>query len=77
MTLTDADHDTVLDVRELDGEPFAPIMSALDDLDDGETLLLVNSFEPVQLYDVISERGFSHETEQVSGQEWHVRITRT
>jgi uncharacterized protein (DUF2249 family) len=63
-----------LDVRELDEPPFAPIVDALEELAPGETLLLVNSFEPEPLYDVLSERGFTYETEQVGPAEWHVAI---
>ena len=66
--------DRTLDVREIDGEPFGPIMDALDDLPEGETLELVNSFEPVPLYGVLEGRGFTHETEQVAPDEWHVEI---
>lgn len=71
----DLDHDHVLDVRELDGQPFDDIVDALDDLGDGETLLLVNSFEPVPLYSVLSVRGFIHETEQIADDVWHVEIS--
>ncbi|NHN42770.1 DUF2249 domain-containing protein [Halorubellus sp. JP-L1] len=67
--------DTVLDVREVDGEPFGDIVAALDELEEGATLELVNSFEPVPLYDVLSDRGFDYESEQVAQDEWHVRIT--
>lgn len=63
-----------LDARELDGEPFSDIMAALDRLGDGETLVLINSFEPEPLYAVLERRGFSHETEQVAEDEWRVRI---
>lgn len=69
---TDTTHE--LDVRTIDGEPFGPITDALDDLGPGETLRLVNSFEPVPLYDVLDRRGFDHETTQVADDEWHVRI---
>jgi len=70
------DGDTVntLDVREIDGEPFGDITAALDDLDDGETLRLVSSFEPKPLYEVLTDRGFDYETEQVAPDEWHVTI---
>ncbi|GGN21736.1 DUF2249 domain-containing protein [Halarchaeum nitratireducens] len=64
----------VLDVREHDGEPFDTITAALDDLSDEDSLRLVNSFEPVPLYGVLESRGFTHETEQVGEDEWHVRI---
>jgi uncharacterized protein (DUF2249 family) len=74
MSSTDGDHDRVLDAREIDGEPFGDIMGAVDDLDAGESLLLINSFEPVPLYDVLSNRGFEHKTTQLDD-EWHVEIT--
>jgi len=70
-----ADH--TLDARTVAGPPFEPIVEAIEALEDGETLLLVNSFEPVPLYDELAERGLSHEAEQVAEGEWHVRISRT
>jgi len=75
MSCLDGDHDNVLDVREIDGEPFGDIMGALDDLDTEESLLLISGFEPVPLYDVLSDRGFQHETTQVDDAEWHVEIS--
>lgn len=63
-----------LDAREIDGEPFGDIVDALGNLEDGDRLQLVNSFEPVPLYEVLDERGFDHETEQVADDEWHVLI---
>jgi uncharacterized protein (DUF2249 family) len=70
----DTDADEVLDAREIDGQPFDPIMTALGELSGGETLLLVNSFEPEPLYEVLTERGFEYETEQRGPDQWHVRI---
>ncbi|TKX58090.1 DUF2249 domain-containing protein [Halorubrum sp. SS7] len=70
------DADERLDAREIDGEPFGDIMAALDGLDEGESLCLVNGFEPVPLYDVLAERGFEHETANPADDEWHVEITR-
>lgn len=77
MSPTETDHDQVLDVRDIDGEPFGDIMAALETLDASETLLLINSFEPVPLYDVLSDRGFEHEATQVSEAEWRVEISHT
>jgi len=68
------DASRTLDAREIDGEPFGDIVAALDDLDADETLTLVNSFEPEPLYAVLADRGFAHETEQVSDDEWRVHI---
>ena len=70
------DADARLDAREIDGEPFGDIMAALDGLDEGESLCLVNGFEPVPLYDVLAERGYAHETANPADDEWHVEITR-
>lgn len=63
-----------LDVRDVDGEPFGEIMDALASLDDDGTLVLVNSFEPEPLYAVLAQRGFTHEAEQVTEDEWRVEI---
>ncbi|WP_435349320.1 DUF2249 domain-containing protein [Haloarchaeobius sp. HRN-SO-5] len=70
-----SDHERrVLDVREVEGEPFGHIVDALSALGDGERLVLVNSFEPVPLYSVLDRRGFDHETTRVDEDEWHVEI---
>jgi uncharacterized protein (DUF2249 family) len=66
---------TTLDVRDVDDEPFPHIMTALSDLEDGETLELVNSFEPEPLYSVLSQRGFDYESERVDEDEWHVFVS--
>jgi uncharacterized protein (DUF2249 family) len=63
-----------LDVRDVDGEPFEQIMNALDSVSESEALRLVNSFEPVPLYDVLSKKGYKYDTEQVADEEWHVTI---
>jgi len=62
-----------LDVREIDGEPFDPIMDALAELDDDERLLLRAGFEPVPLYDVLASKGFDHET-TTDGDEYRVLV---
>lgn len=67
--------DRRLDAREIDGEPFGAIVAELDEMDADESLLLINSFEPVPLYDVLDSRGFDHETTNPAPDEWHVEIT--
>lgn len=64
-----------LDAREIDGEPFSDIMSALESLDEDETLVLINSFEPEPLYNVLEQRGFTYETTQCADDEWRISIT--
>ncbi|MFB6135452.1 MAG: DUF2249 domain-containing protein [Halobacteriaceae archaeon] len=73
--MTDEDGVTELDAREIDGEPFPAIVAELEELGAGETLLLVNGFEPRPLYGVLEERGFDYETERVADDEWRVAIT--
>lgn len=68
--------DRQLDVREIEGEPFADIMAALEELPAGESLLLLNSFEPEPLYAVLEDRGFEYETDNPAPDVWHVEITR-
>ena len=75
MATTPAEADRTLDARTLSEPPFGPIVAALEELAADESLLLINGFEPVPLYDVLSERGFAHETERVAADEWRVRIT--
>lgn len=70
------DPDAILDVREVEGEPFDDIVAALEDLGDGETLELVNSFEPEPLYAVLDRRGFAYEPRQVAPDEWRIVIER-
>jgi len=74
MSPEPADADRRLNVRETDGEPFGDIMAALNELDSGDSLLLVNSFEPEPLYDVIEDRGFTYETANLQPDVWHVEI---
>jgi len=64
-----------LDAREIDGEPFGKIITELEALPEEETLVLINSFEPAPLYNVLKQRGFTYETSQVSDNEYHVSIT--
>ncbi|QCW03658.1 DUF2249 domain-containing protein [Natrinema pallidum] len=69
--------DRTLDVREIDGPPFDDIMAALEDLETGQRLRLIAPFEPKPLYEVLDDRGFTHESEKRDGGVWHVRIDRT
>ncbi|NHN49846.1 DUF2249 domain-containing protein [Halostella sp. JP-L12] len=66
--------DRTLDAREIEGEPFSDIVAELDALDADETFVLVNSFEPEPLYQVLEQRGFTYETDRVADDEWRVEI---
>lgn len=47
----------------------------LSEEEDDETLVLINSFEPNPLYNVLRQRGFTHETTQRVDEEWYISIT--
>lgn len=66
-------HQRVLDIRNISGEPFSDIMAALDRLPVGESLLLVNDFEPEPLYGVLEQRGFVYASSRVDD-EWQITI---
>lgn len=72
--IENADPDRTIDVRTIEGAPFDDIMTELDALDPDETLLLQSSFEPEPLYDVLSQRGFTHETDQIEPNLFNVEI---
>ncbi|MCL2829338.1 MAG: DUF2249 domain-containing protein [Betaproteobacteria bacterium] len=53
----------VLDARGLEPpEPFVRTMEALDDLPDGEQLLLLLYREPYPLYKALANNGYRHKT---------------
>ncbi len=69
----------IVDVRpdlERGDEPFVRIMEAAEATHAGEILAIIAPFEPVPLYGVLGERGFSHETRQVNAGEWIVQFRR-
>lgn len=68
------DEARTFDVRELEEPPFGPIVGQLDELEAGGCLVLINSFEPEPLYDVLESRGLTYETRQVGPDEWRVTI---
>lgn len=72
-TETDEEQPRELDVRNVDS-PFGAIVGALETLPEDETLVLINSFEPEPLYDVLETRGYTHETTQVADDEFRVEI---
>ncbi|MGB9664384.1 MAG: DUF2249 domain-containing protein [Ignavibacteria bacterium] len=56
-----------LDVRPIlnsGKDPFNDIMKKIKDLKDDETLLIINSFEPIPLYSVLGRKGFDHFTQK-------------
>lgn len=68
-------YESVLDAREIVGEPFGDIMNELTNLSHDGSLLLINSFEPEPLYEVFEERGFEYSTTHVADEKWHIEVT--
>ncbi len=69
----------VLDVRPiLDAgeEPFDMIMDAVDELGEGNVLVIHAPFEPVPLEGVLGEQGFDHVAEELGEDHWRVTFTR-
>ena len=69
----------IVDVREdirRGDEPFDRIMQAVAALEDDQELVVVNVFEPVPLYDVLAQQGFSHETTRTAEGDWYVIFRR-
>lgn len=68
-----------LDVREYHerGEdPFAEIMRYVDLLQAGDSLVLINTFEPFPLYRVMEGKGFSHSAEELGPSYLRIRFFR-
>jgi uncharacterized protein (DUF2249 family) len=68
-----------LDVRDdvrAGRDPFARIMDAVASLEPDQSLVLINVFEPVPLYGVMSVRGFEHQTDRLPAGDWRVRFFR-
>ncbi len=60
-----------LDVRPIlasGKDPFMDIMGKVKELKDDETLLILNTFEPVPLYSVLGSKGFGHKTINENGE---------
>jgi len=65
---TSAEKIKLLDVRPVidsGRDPFSDIMNFIKELNDDEIFLLINSFEPIPLYSVLSKKGFEHYTEKM------------
>ena len=59
-----------LDVRPILGsgkDPFMDIMEKVKGLNDDETLMIINTFEPVPLYSVLAKKGYGHKTVNENG----------
>ena len=67
----------VVDVRQLSGNFLPMIIKKAMTLKIGQGLCVIQSFEPLPLYAVLSDMGFEYETVQVSDEEYKVYFYRT
>ena len=66
-----------LDVRpilESGVDPFKEIMAQLDKMQDDEQLLIINTFEPIPLLNILKDRGYEYETTRPVDGEVHTRL---
>ena len=75
---TDSDIQNTLDAREdiaANRDPLVKIMRAAKDIETGKIFLLLNSFEPIPLYEVLGKQGFVHKAE-TDGETYRVAFMR-
>ncbi len=68
-----------VDVRDTirwGGDPFSRIMSAVTALRAGQVLRVIAPFEPVPLFGVLEQRGFSHKATLLPEGDWEVFFER-
>lgn len=66
-----------LDVRPiLDGgvDPFKEIMKTLEGMNDEQDLLIINTFEPIPLLNILKDKGYKYETTRPHEGEVHTRL---
>jgi len=68
-----------LDVRPIvagGNKPCGAINNVIEQLNDGEILHIINSFQPGSLYQRLEQQGYNHWTEK-DGADWHVWFYKT
>lgn len=66
-----------LDVRPILAggvDPFKQIMAKLEELTDNQELLIINTFEPIPLLNILKDKGYNYETIRPSEGEVHTRL---
>jgi len=66
----------MMDAKNLRGNFLPAILKKAQSKDEGEGLIIVQSFEPIPLYSALDELGFEHYTEKVSNTEYRVYFYR-
>ncbi len=66
----------VVDVRKLTGNFLPGILKKAGQIEVGEGISVIQSFEPIPLYSAMADLGFEHITEKVSDSEYRVYFCR-
>ncbi|HPZ01068.1 MAG TPA: DUF2249 domain-containing protein, partial [Clostridiales bacterium] len=66
----------VIDVRHLQGNFFPGLKKQAEEVAVGSGLEIIQSFDPIPLYEVTESLGFEHHTEQVADAEYHAYFYR-
>lgn len=66
-----------IDVRGVVGNFFPGLKKQAMQVPAGSGLKIIQSFEPIPLYEVMAQLGYEHETEKVNEHEYHVYFYRT
>jgi len=66
----------VVDVRKLTGNFLPALLKKAGQVEVGEGMCVVQSFEPIPLYSAMADLGFEHFTEKVSESEYRVYFHR-
>ena len=66
----------VVDVRKLTGNFLPGILNKAGQIEVGDGMCVVQSFEPIPLYSAMADLGFEHLTEKVSDSEYRVYFCR-
>jgi len=67
----------VVDVRKLTGNFLPNLLKKAQDIELGQGMCVVQSFEPIPLYSAMADIGFEHITEKVSDSEYRVYFCKT
>jgi len=67
----------ILDVRELTENPFDAILDKAKTIGKGEGFILIQTFEPTPMINMLLEKGFEHLSEQVSAEEFRIYFYRS
>ena len=66
-----------IDVRGIQGNFFQGLKKQAMELGEGEGLEVIQTFDPLPLYEVMEELGYEHHTEQTGEAEYHAYFYRT